>query len=420
MHTSHVNPGMRSLSLGLIEGARLAEAHQGRLGKPDVRDLFRAMRTARDALNLNPTTCTVLEKLCACFNGDLVKGRVIVWPSNSYLESATGRSARTIRRAVSDLIALGLITPKDSECRNRYAVRGRDGRIIDAFGFDLSPLLLRRAELSSKASEQEIESKERSRFDREANEHRLATRVALSAAAPLDATGKVAALTRALNVLCKELPARQHDSDRRRVLLASAALRRKAEDLFYDLNRRSSADLAAPGGHRVRPIEKETEESTEGLKEASEEAGPGGKIAPVDVGRSSVAAAGEAFLSPGLIGEACPTLRDLRRDCRSPADFMEAGRLARPSFGASPDAWREGKERLGEFLTALLAIYVYQLADDANAAKELPLAPSKQTKFGGLFRHLIRKTASGEFSLRAALLKLRRKRMRRRPSRPGP
>ena len=83
----------------------------------------------------------------------------------------------------------------------------------------------------------------------------------------------------------------------------------------------------------------------------------------------------------------------------------------RTGFRASPDAWAEGERALGAALTALLAVYVHQIASDDVTANGPPARGSRRASHGGLFRSLIRKSAAGQFKIATALLELRRRRM---------
>ena len=69
-----------------------------------------------------------------------------MWPSNDYLVSRTGLSERAIRAAFRILIDQQLIVPKDSPNGKRYAVKDLAGELVDAFGFDLTPVYARRGE----------------------------------------------------------------------------------------------------------------------------------------------------------------------------------------------------------------------------------------------------------------------------------
>ena len=66
------------------------------------------------------------------------------------------------------LIEAGLITMKDSPNGKRYGRRDRKGRIVEAYGFDLSPLAARHAEFVRLAEEAKAERAEMARLRRRA------------------------------------------------------------------------------------------------------------------------------------------------------------------------------------------------------------------------------------------------------------
>ena len=70
-----------------------------------------------------------------------------MWPSNDYLMSRTGLSERSAPVCVQEpLIEQQLIVPKESPNGKRYAVEDLAGELVDAFGFDLTPVYARRGE----------------------------------------------------------------------------------------------------------------------------------------------------------------------------------------------------------------------------------------------------------------------------------
>lgn len=66
--------------------------------------------------------------------------RPIVWASNAYLMAQTGFSLSTLKRHARRLAEAGVIAFKDSPNGKRWGHRDREGRIIEAYGFDLSPM----------------------------------------------------------------------------------------------------------------------------------------------------------------------------------------------------------------------------------------------------------------------------------------
>ena len=80
-------------------------------------------------------------------------GHPIVWPSALLQQEALGLSRTQAKRLNRHLIELGLVTMKDSPNGKRYGSRDAEGRIVEAYGFDLSPLAVRYAEFVRLAEE---------------------------------------------------------------------------------------------------------------------------------------------------------------------------------------------------------------------------------------------------------------------------
>ena len=95
-------------------------------------------------------------------------GRPIVWPSASMQQEALGLSATRVKAINRALIEAGLITMKDSPNGKRYGKRDPKGRIVEAYGFDLSPIAARHAEFVRLAEEAQAERAELGRLRRRA------------------------------------------------------------------------------------------------------------------------------------------------------------------------------------------------------------------------------------------------------------
>jgi replication initiation protein RepC len=95
-------------------------------------------------------------------------GRPIVWPSALMQREALGLSETRVKALNRALIEAGLITMKDSPNGKRYGRRDNKGRIVEAYGFDLSPLAARHAEFVRLAEEARAERAEMGRLRRRA------------------------------------------------------------------------------------------------------------------------------------------------------------------------------------------------------------------------------------------------------------
>jgi replication initiation protein RepC len=77
--------------------------------------------------------------------------RPIVWPSAAQQGEWLGLGLSQAQRLNRHLVELGLIVMRDSPNGKRYGRRDRRGRIIEAYGFDLSPIAVRIEEFRSAA-----------------------------------------------------------------------------------------------------------------------------------------------------------------------------------------------------------------------------------------------------------------------------
>jgi replication initiation protein RepC len=81
--------------------------------------------------------------------------RPIVWPSAAEQQAACGLSSAQVKCLNRQLAELGLVIMRDSPNGKRYGrpMQGRTGPIVEACGFDLSPLAFRMAEFRVIAAE---------------------------------------------------------------------------------------------------------------------------------------------------------------------------------------------------------------------------------------------------------------------------
>jgi replication initiation protein RepC len=79
--------------------------------------------------------------------------RPIAWPAARRQQEFLGLSAPRVKALNRALFEAGIFVIRDNEQGRRYGRRGPDGRIIEAFGFDLSPLAQRYDEFLRIASE---------------------------------------------------------------------------------------------------------------------------------------------------------------------------------------------------------------------------------------------------------------------------
>lgn len=379
-----VQTGGRPLTRAALAGKRRA-LEDGRT--VTRKELSASAREAAKALGLRPALRLVLSELVAAW-GEQDWARLIVWPSNEYLVSRTGLSERAVRYALRDLVALEIVAPKDSANGKRYAVRARDGTILDAFGFDLTPLYARRGDWTL-AIQARAEARERRRraFDR-LTMHRRAVGEALQALATRHPETPVADLAAAQASLDASTPDRRGTGDPETVVEAWGELRQLVEQRFY---------AAGCDGTSCPHVETEKGFPTEACdNDSSGSADAVCRIDPPAVG-----------LSPALVVEACPVVRDLvRGDIREEHEILDAGQRLRATIGAHPSAWAEACAGVGPYAAAILVLVVAQAHDD-----DVTSGRNRIRNPGGYFRRLARLAGEGRYRLDAELMAMRRRRM---------
>lgn len=342
----------------------------------DKQDLYEAARIAARVLDL-PSSCRfVLEHLVGAYGGKLINGRMIVWPSNSFLESRTGISERTIRFALTRLIELGVIAAKDSANGKRYARIDRHGEITDAFGFDLSPILNRLSEWMDMLVA--IKDRERERqiaFDL-ITVHRRATQEALRAIAEWYPEEDTTELTKRVLELLRATPRRSSKGSTDGYVDAWRELQEEAETKFH------SASGGNNGRHKDNnkyAFQNSCNKAYENVKAETTEP------APTDLRD---------------LHRACPDALEIMGDVRSDAELIRtAGRL-RGSYGVSPSAWNEALEEIGPLRAAATFILVLQMQINPAPGVE-PIR-----NLGGYYRSMVRLILSGQLDLGSEVRRL--------------
>lgn len=147
------------LGMGMI-------AHQPPFAPVSRRDLMNALNICARELGLRQTSLVVLDALMSCLpcprQDGLVDGATLltIYASNETLcFRAKGLTDRQLRRHFDILERAELIQRRDSANGKRFPIM-KSGRVIGAFGIDLSPLFAKSAALLAKAETRRHEAAE--------------------------------------------------------------------------------------------------------------------------------------------------------------------------------------------------------------------------------------------------------------------
>lgn len=150
-----------------------------------------AVKRVAPHLGLKAADVLLLDTLAAFSKPqDWEQGRrPIVWPSNDYLIERTGLSRSTLKRHARHLAERGIIAFVDSPNGKRWGQRDAEGHIVEAYGFDLSPLAARVEDLEALANECAAERQLCQRIKRQTTTARRRLRAMLDLSDPDGQTG---------------------------------------------------------------------------------------------------------------------------------------------------------------------------------------------------------------------------------------
>jgi replication initiation protein RepC len=383
-HISTTPFGRRAVTLGQIASQATAKA----MPKEAVAhkwQVFQHIREARELLGASDRSLAILNALLS-FHRETelsAEGELIVWPSNEQLMArANGISPATLRRHLAVLVECGLIIRRDSPNGKRFARRSRGGKIEQAYGFDLSPIVARAEELRDLAEAVQAEKKA-FRVARE----RL-TLLRRDIVKMIDAgieEGVPGNWGRVLQIYQAAISRLPRTASRQLIEDISAELHELHEEIRDVLESFTKTENpSANESHSERHIQNsnpdsifESEQGTREKKEVSSSA------AETDNVRSLP----KRDLPLSIVLDACPNLRETAQsgEIRHWRDFLAAAELVRTMLGISPSAWQDAREVMGEVQAAIALAAIYQRADQINSS-------------GGYLRSLTDKAREGKFS----------------------
>jgi len=410
--------GWRKATAGLAVAEQHAQAGE-RAAVPKTQ-AFVAVKRVGAHIGLKAGDMLLLDTLGAFTQAqDWEEGqRPIVWASNSYLMEQTGFSLSALKRHARRLAEIGVIAFKDSPNGKRWGHRDADGRIIEAYGFDLSPLSARAEEFEHLHAELQAERELCQRLKRQITVARRMIRARIEAALNGALRGPWTQLSSLFEDLLDRLPRRN---------TASEALVRLLQ-WFRELQERVEA--AYLKAVRMDEAVENTAESTEQVSEMTQKLDPRevnsephilttNQLNPVTRNRSETEQAAAlvpnappeekvdmeledwvaetrkkrgAALDLPTVMQACPEFASWARNMggylKDWGDLHRVVGQLRPMIGVSEHAWNLAQDRLGpQVATAALV-----LTFDKHFAGEVA-SP------GGYLRGMVEKAGAGELHL---------------------
>jgi replication initiation protein RepC len=338
-------------------------------------------------------------------------GRPIVWPSASLQQEALGLSLTRVKAINRALIEAGLITMKDSPNRKRYGRRDPKGNILEAYGFDLSPIAARHGEFTRLAQEAREEREALRRLRRRATIARNGIPQILETAAQHAFHGQEwVTLKRETRDLAQTLRKVENPEEMAMGVVSlerrQRSARERLEYLLAEIAGKTSewvnSDPLGPenGPHQYTyKSNSDPEQDTVIAQERSDGAdGEATEPSPMPV-RSELADVGRLLkLRPCELVKLAPRLKPwLRRADPTWPDVIEAASSLRADLDISKSLWGEACLTMGREQAAV-AVAIVSAKDPTYF----------RTTAGGYFHGMVIKAKIGELNLDRTLWGMRR------------
>jgi len=395
-HISTTPFGRRTLTLAHVANQALAKERSPEKAVHKW-NLFRDICTAKAQLGVNERALAVLDALLTFHPETVLTGeQLVVFPSNQQLAlRAHGMSPATLRRHLAVLVDSGLIIRRDSPNGKRYARKGRGGDIELAFGFDLSPLVVRSAEIEGAAENVRIEERalklvrERITICR----RDIAKMIAMAIEENVSAhqAGQGPSTWQEIQALYRGIVDRIPRTAPREALEPIAdELAMLADEVLNLLELHAKTqNLSGNESHSERHKQNSNPDFLIDLEPRF----PESRGAEVENDPEPVRKPERPF-PLGMVLDACPDIIDYARGgISSWRDFLATASMVRSMLGISPSAWLDAQNAMGETEASIVVAAILQRGEAISSA-------------GGYLRGLTRKAEANEFSIGPMLMAL--------------
>ena len=384
--------GRRPVTLALVR-RQIATAEMEPGKTADKWKVFRDASEARQLLGLQDRSLAVLDALLSFYPDNELRqdAQLIVFPSNVQLTlRAHGIAGATLRRHLALLVEAGLIVRKDSANGKRYTRKDRAGEIESAFGFDISPLLLRAEELAGIAQQVAADRLAFRRAKESLTICRRDVRKLITAAIEERASGDWAKIEEIYIGLVGRIPRTPTIEAIRSILDEMKLLQGEIVNLLEI--RQETRNISSNDAHNERHKQNSKPESINELEPSSEKE-QGATAAKDGEPRSEVM----RIFPLGLVLKACPEIASYGPGgaIDNWRDLMSAAVVVRSMLGVSPSAYQDACEVMGPENAAATMACILERSGHINSA-------------GAYLRDLTIKAGRGEFSLGPALMALLR------------
>ncbi|WP_367278296.1 plasmid replication protein RepC [uncultured Roseobacter sp.] len=412
--------GWRKASANLAVTEQLAKAGE-RVAVPKSEAIVAVKRVGAH-LGLKASDLLLLDTLGAFTQPQdwEERRRPIVWASNAYLMEQTGFSLSALKRHARRLAEVGVIAFKDSPNGKRWGRRNDDGHIIEAYGFDLSPMAARVEEFTELYGRVQAERELCQRLKRQITVARRMIRARIEAALQGALSGSWTQYLARFEGLLTRLPRSNATSEALEQILAwFAELQDRVEHAYLKASRND--DLVENTSENVEQVTEQTQKMNPKEVNSGSHIPTTNQLHPVTCNRSETEQA--AAVAPGnptfvpierskpeeegveepkplrgvavdvaTVMQACPEFafwaRNMGGYVRDWGDLYRIAGDLKKIIGISDHAWLAAQEVMGKQMAAAAMALVF----DKHAKGEVSSA-------GGYLRGMTEKAGAGELHL---------------------
>ena len=411
--------GWRKPTPGLGIAEQHAKVGEG-LSVPKNKALLAIKRVAAH-LGLKPSDMMLLDTFGAFTKPQdwEQSRRPIVWASNAYLMEQTGFSLSALKRHARRLVDAGLISFRDSSNGKRWGHRDDQGYIIEAYGYDLSPLAARAEEFQHLFAQIQDDRQFCQRTKRQITITRRIIRAKVDQALENALHGPWRELSAAFEALLSKLPRGNATPERLLDMLEwLSELKNSVEQAFQGAfkygdevveNTSQTQEQVSNDTQYMNPKGVTNDPhilDTKQLNPVSSNALDKRKVAggadklplpdPVeskDINWNTFGKKGQGSeIDIATIMQSCPGFAEIARDLGGYVnDWDQLHRLAgqiRPMVGISEDAWAVAQQRLGPQMAAAALALIFDKFNTGEIASP-----------GGYLRGMVEKAGAGELHL---------------------
>jgi replication initiation protein RepC len=398
--------GFRRLTPGLIKVDQIAEGFTGLPDGVTVHgQLLAAFKAAGPRLGLSPRVVHAVDWLFRFTQPQDwgQGGRPIVWPSAMLQRETLGVSETQAKRLNRYLIELGLITMKDSPNGKRYGRRDARGRIVEAYGFDLSPLAARYQEFVQLAEEGRAEREAMGRLRRRATIARKGIVQILETARDYDLSGEEwVTLEREAWAIARELKRAERPDEMEAGVVSverrQHEARNRLERLLKDVKKAPSQSENAPHQYTYNPNPYPKQDTVITSETSSEAQQASVRFSPAPEAPKRSEKGTVHGIRPEELVRLAPRLKPyLRHPNPTWSELIDAADWLRHDLDVSKPLWGDACLAMGRDLAAV-ALAIVSTKDPEHF----------RTTPGGYFHGMVQKAKAGELHLERTVWAMRR------------